>query len=238
MTTISRKTRELFPCRVEQFLNDTIPLTPEQIGAYALLQIHCWRRGGSLPDNNRVLATLCKVSTRRWREILRPDLEPLFHITDGQWTHTTVSDDLKSREDLRQTRARAARQRHRKTAKPAAPAGRPKSKDHQQEAASDGGNEARDGTHTLPVSQEERRRRLLEAVGAEPVSGLIGPNGKRLGSEADMAEAAKWSAMGLTLDDQVFVIRHAMKRRAGPPPYAFRYFTSLMKVAAQKKRRA
>ena len=236
MTTISRKTRELFPCRVEQFLDDSIPLSLEQIGAYALLQVHLWRRGGSLPDRDRVLAALCKVSTRRWRESIRPHLEPLFRVRDGEWRHMTVSRDLKSREELSHTRARAAKTRCQKTATCGASAQRPEDHDDRQEAAPDAIDRARSET-SKPVSEEDRRKKLLEAVGADPKSGLIGPNGKRVGSKADMTEAAKWSAWGLSLDEQVAVIRHAMNRRTGPPPYSFRYFTNSMEETARKKGR-
>lgn len=45
----------------------------EEHGAYLLLLMHMWRRGGQLPDDDRYLAGLAHVSLRRWTS-LRPVL--------------------------------------------------------------------------------------------------------------------------------------------------------------------
>jgi len=69
-------------------------------------------------------------------------------------------------------------------------------------------------------------------MGADPISGQIGPNGRRLGTVADTEEAAKWSAMGLTVERQCAVIaeRCAAMRKNNPhwTPGRFAYFTPAM----------
>lgn len=86
----------------------------------------------------------------------------------------------------------------------------------------------------VPSSQayETDRERLLTAMGADPRSGLIGPNGRRLGTVADTTEAEKWSAMGIPLERQCAVIaeRCAAMRRTNPhwTPGRFAYFTGAM----------
>jgi len=86
----------------------------------------------------------------------------------------------------------------------------------------------------VPSSQADAttRERLLAAMGADPISGLIGPNGRRLGTVADTVEAEKWSAMGISLDRQCAVIaeRCAAMRRTNPhwTPGRFAYFNGAM----------
>jgi hypothetical protein len=76
------------------------------------------------------------------------------------------------------------------------------------------------------------RERLLVAMGADPRSGQIGPSGRRLGTVADTEEAAKWSAMGLTVERQCAVIaeRCAAMRKNNPhwTPGRFAYFSGAM----------
>lgn len=83
-----------------------------------------------------------------------------------------------------------------------------------------------------PVAEGDARARLLAAMGADPVSGLMGPNGRWLGTLADMAEAAKWGALGLTLEQQCAVVaeRCAALRRKSPhwAPGRFAYFSPAM----------
>lgn len=83
------------------------------------------------------------------------------------------------------------------------------------------------------------REKLLSAMGADPISGLIGPNGRRLGTVADTTEAGKWSAMGLTLDQQCAVIAErcaAMRRKdQNWTPGRFAYFTGAMADLAAAK---
>lgn len=83
------------------------------------------------------------------------------------------------------------------------------------------------------------REKLLAAMGADPVSGMIGPNGKKLGTMADTEEAAKWAALGLSIADQCGIIAEVMERqrmsRPGFTPKSFSYFTDAM--ADHKARR-
>lgn len=86
----------------------------------------------------------------------------------------------------------------------------------------------------VPSSRSETitRERLLTAMGADPISGMIAPNGSRLGTSADMALAEHWTAMGLTTDQQCAVIAEccAAMRAKNPNwmPRRFAYFTGAM----------
>ena len=74
------------------------------------------------------------------------------------------------------------------------------------------------------------RERLLDAMGVGP-DGITGPSGF-IGGMGDMAEAAKWSEMGLTLSQQVELIREICQRQRqkapGWAPRSFGYFTQPM----------
>lgn len=93
----------------------------------------------------------------------------------------------------------------------------------------------------VPSSEADTtdRERLLAAMGANPRSGLIGPNGRHLGTVADTTEAEKWSAMGISLEKQCAVIaeRCAAMRRNNPhwTPGRFAYFTGAMADLAAAK---
>ncbi len=85
-----------------------------------------------------------------------------------------------------------------------------------------------------PPSAEDftHRERLLIAMGVDPVSRMTGPNGKMLGTIADMAEVAKWTEMGVSEADQCrLVSERCAAMRAKNPSFAvsrFAYFTGAM----------
>ncbi len=79
------------------------------------------------------------------------------------------------------------------------------------------------------------REKILAAVGADPVSGMIGPNGKRLGSQADMIAAGQWLGLGLTEPEVLAEISALIAAKRDGPPGTFGYFTAAMaRLAAAK----
>lgn len=61
-------------------------LTAEEFGAYCLLLFATWRNNGQpLPDEDRRLSRICRVTEKRWRTILRPRLVEFFDVSDGFW---------------------------------------------------------------------------------------------------------------------------------------------------------
>jgi len=91
---------------------------------------------------------------------------------------------------------------------------------------------ADDASQEIP---REKRERLLAAMGADPVSGMHGPNGRRLGTVNDMAISEKWDSLGLSEAEQLGVVKQIMARMQSPPN-TFNYFSQAMSdLAAQKK---
>ncbi len=88
------------------------------------------------------------------------------------------------------------------------------------EPEEDGGGGSAQG-----VSQTDREA-ILQAIGVDPISGITGPSGKRLGTQGDMAEAALWIALpGITLPAILNEIRDVMSRKRDGPPSSFKFFT-------------
>lgn len=74
------------------------------------------------------------------------------------------------------------------------------------------------------------REELLTAIGADPISGIIGPNGRQLGTQADMAEAQRWLALP-TITEPIALaeVRRIMAGKTDDPPSSFRYFSTAMR---------
>ena len=66
-------------------------------------------------------------------------------------------------------------------------------------------------------------------MGADPVSGLTGPGGRVIGTQADLAHASRWLALpGLDEDAVVAEVTRIMAAKADGPPSSFRYFDRAM----------
>jgi len=81
------------PVYIGDYLADTMHLSYAEHGAYLLLIFAYWRSGAPLPDDDRMLAGICKASAKQWRD-LRPTLARFFQIEDGLWRHKRVDDEL------------------------------------------------------------------------------------------------------------------------------------------------
>jgi uncharacterized protein YdaU (DUF1376 family) len=97
------------PLYVGDYLRDTMHLTTEQHGAYLLLIIVCWTRGGSLPGDDRQLAKITGLSLKAWRA-QKEVLGRFFTQADGCWKHGRVTRELERTASLRESRTRAARE--------------------------------------------------------------------------------------------------------------------------------
>lgn len=78
------------PFFVEDYIGDTIDLSIEEHGAYFLLMLAAWKQDDcSLPDNNRKLARICRVTTHKWRQI-RETMEEFWTVENGRWTNNRL----------------------------------------------------------------------------------------------------------------------------------------------------
>ena len=77
------------PLYVADYLADTGHLTTLEHGAYLLLIMTYWRRGG-LPDDDAQLARIARMTTDEWLNV-RSTIVQLFH--DG-WSHKRIDAEL------------------------------------------------------------------------------------------------------------------------------------------------
>ena len=91
---------------IPDYLADTMHLTTLQTGAYNLLLMTYYMRGGPLPDDDAQLAAICKLSAHHWRKH-RPILAGFFTVADGWWTQKRAQKELTHFSNIRSQRSKA-----------------------------------------------------------------------------------------------------------------------------------
>lgn len=94
------------PLYVADYMRDTPHLSVEQHGAYFLLIMACWTRGGSLPNDDRQLAQIAKMSAHNWKrhgEIIRQ----FFRAEGPALTHKRVTEEFQKAQRLSEVRREA-----------------------------------------------------------------------------------------------------------------------------------
>lgn len=96
--------RAWMPLYVGDYLGDTGHLTTTQHGAYFLLMMHYWRKGG-LPNDDKQLSKITKLPLKVWAE-WREVLQDFFHEIDGDpWRHKRIDAELMKMTKLSEARA-------------------------------------------------------------------------------------------------------------------------------------
>lgn len=80
------------PLVIGDYLKDTSRLSCEEHGAYLLLLMDYWVNG-PLPNNDKNLATICKISALRWR-VIRKSIQRYFTVKDGYWRNKRADEEL------------------------------------------------------------------------------------------------------------------------------------------------
>lgn len=78
---------------ISDYLIDTQHLTTLEHGAYLLLIMTYFQSGKSLPDDDKKLSRICKLSVTNFKKI-KEVLKSLFFISDGKWIHKRVEKEL------------------------------------------------------------------------------------------------------------------------------------------------
>ena len=97
---------QFMPFYVGDYLRDTQHLTAEQHGAYLLLLMACWTLG-ALPDNERELARIAKLSIIKWRRFLS-NFENFFaKNSDGLWHQKRIDRERQHIDAVKAVRSKA-----------------------------------------------------------------------------------------------------------------------------------
>jgi uncharacterized protein YdaU (DUF1376 family) len=96
------------PFYVGDYLRDTQHLDAEKHGAYVLLILSYWVSGQPLPDDDEHLATVARLSLKRWKQI-RPVIARFFGVENNEWRHKRVDIELAKAQQITNKRAAAGR---------------------------------------------------------------------------------------------------------------------------------
>lgn len=83
------------PLYVADYLADTGHLSAAEHGAYLLLIMHYWQNGG-LPNEDRRLARIARMSPAEWDDAR----ETLFDMFEDGWRHHRIDAELKAAQEI------------------------------------------------------------------------------------------------------------------------------------------
>ena len=81
------------PLYVADYLADAAHLSTIEHGAYLLLIMTYWQRGKALPDDDKKLATIVRVSPEEWAG-MRETLAEFFECDGSLWRHGRIEREL------------------------------------------------------------------------------------------------------------------------------------------------
>lgn len=108
----------IMPMATDAMIADTTHLTAEEFGAYHFILYATWRNNGvPLPDDDKRLARVCRLTVARWRR-LRQVLEGFFDLNEGTWRQKRLEKEwdyvAQRRRALRANAAKGGRAKARK----------------------------------------------------------------------------------------------------------------------------
>jgi uncharacterized protein YdaU (DUF1376 family) len=118
------------PLYVGDYLRDTMHLSTEEHGAYLLILMTLWSRGGSLPADRETLAQAARLPARRWAAI-GPKIMALLSVEGGAVTQKRLAAELTKDAAIRAKRKEAgelgviARRLNRRQSEPRTAFGQP-----------------------------------------------------------------------------------------------------------------
>lgn len=95
------------PLAIDDYLADTRHLTTLEHGAYLLLIMRYWQKGG-LPDDERMIARLSGLTPEQWAE----SREVLASFFEDGWRHKRIDGELNKAADIISKRKSAAERMH------------------------------------------------------------------------------------------------------------------------------
>jgi uncharacterized protein YdaU (DUF1376 family) len=100
----TKKADTWMPWYVADYLADTAHLTTEQHGAYCLMLMAAWKRGGSLPKDDVQLAAVCRLPAPRWKAHKTILLE-FFGEEPTQYSHKRVTHERAKAQEISDKKA-------------------------------------------------------------------------------------------------------------------------------------
>jgi uncharacterized protein YdaU (DUF1376 family) len=149
------------PLYIADYLKDTTHLGALESGAYLHLIMDYWTNGG-LPDDERQLARIAKLTEKEWKAC-RTTLQAFFH--DG-WKHKRIDQEIAHASDVSEKRKKAVAEREQR---------------RQQTAITSASNDA-SIDDTVHISQ--RKKDAADAAPPDPEKELFARGREVLGKQA------------------------------------------------------
>lgn len=226
---MSKRRIPYFDFYPSDFMGGVRGLSPVEVGIYTMLLCRIYEQNGPTEYSVTRLSAYCNCTEKAFEKAASRLIElGKIHLADGMISNTRAEGEISKRESKlnssKKAGAASAEKRQQKQEQQATGVERAfNHTDTDTDTVSNGGGSAREA-EILP-SQTDRET-ILEAIGVDPVSGMTGHGGRRIGTQADMAEAGRWMALpGVTLPGVCAEIRRLMESKRDGPPSSFRYFT-------------
>ena len=212
------------PLYVADYLADTGHLSTLEHGAYMLLIMHYWQKGG-LPDDDKRLASIARASLEQWSD-MRSAMAEFF---DNGWKHARIDEELENAAKAYERRAAAGKAGGKakaglKQSSSNATAGLKQSQpqSHKEETTPSGVVSAAPPENDMDALQSK----LLDAVG----EGNIQPHGV-----LDLSAILGLIAAGVDLETDVLPTIRARAQRLKRPAGSWAYFADAIRDAHAKR---
>jgi uncharacterized protein YdaU (DUF1376 family) len=106
---VASKSDTWMPLYIADYLRKTMHLTRDQHGAYFLLLMACWDRGGRLPNDPGQLAGIARATAFEWRK-LAPVILSFFSVEGEYLTQSRVIEEREKAARLSEARRQAGLQ--------------------------------------------------------------------------------------------------------------------------------
>lgn len=214
-----------YPRYPRDFFDGTNGMAFELKGAYSMLLDLIYMSGGQLYDEPRFIAGHMNCSVRAWNGY-RAALIGLGKISvqNGIISNFRADKELKTQRTF-QDKQRKNGSEPKKNNNLGEAVAKPKAShtDTDTESKGGGGSARGDASQTF-------REQILTACRVDPISGLTGHGGRQLGTQGDMAEAARWLELpGITEAAALAEISRIIAAKRDGPPRSFGYFTEAMR---------
>ena len=92
------------PLYVNDYLGDTMHLSPEKHGIYLLLMLHYWKRG-PIANEPQEYSLIARIEGEKVLSVL----EEFFSLSDGMWNHKRIDSELEIARENKQRRVSRAK---------------------------------------------------------------------------------------------------------------------------------
>lgn len=81
------------PLFVADYLADTAHLSAAEHGAYLLLIMNYWQRCKPLPNDDRKLARIARMTDDEWA-VSKDNISEFFHVSGDEWRHSRIENEI------------------------------------------------------------------------------------------------------------------------------------------------